>query len=84
MSDNKLLTTFLRTLIKDIESGTLSEDKLRRISEFLFSYKFHEALEMTHSEKVIQEENPFRDEEMAKYAYLGWYIYSMTKEEHTA
>lgn len=81
MSNNKLLTAFLQNLIKDIESDTLSEEKLRRISEFLFSYKFHEALEMTGSSEFEKElENPFRDEELAKYAYLGWYIYTLSKD----
>jgi hypothetical protein len=74
MSENKLLTTFLHGLIKDIDSGTLPEEKLRRISEFLFSYKFHESLELTASEEYAN------GEEIAKYAYLGWYIYHLTDE----
>jgi hypothetical protein len=71
MSDNKLLISFLRDLLQKIENGDISEENLRRVSEFFVSYKFEE-------NKL---ENPFRDEDLDKYAYLGWYIYSQLQNK---
>lgn len=61
---NHPLSSFLRDLASDLESGKINPSQLEKISQFHITYQYGE---FDHSED---------DNESMKYVMLGWYIYN--------
>ena len=73
MNNDKELIPFLRNLANSIESKNLTNQQLERISEFFMSYQFKED---------ISNEDEYSPEELVKFLFLGWYIYSHILKEN--
>jgi ribosomal protein S13 len=68
MAESKIILDFLHTLTKEMEAGNLSEDQLKKISEFMVSFEY---------EKI---ESELSEEQLKKYLSLGWYIYRLSSQ----
>jgi hypothetical protein len=64
----KELPQFLRNLADRIESNTLSEEDLRKVSEFYMSHLFRDKIGNTSQDDYM------------KFLVLGWYVYNQTEK----
>jgi hypothetical protein len=64
----KELPTFLRNLADRVESNTLSEEELRKVSELYISSLFRDKIgTISHKDYM-------------KFLILGWYVYNQTEK----
>ena len=64
----KELPKFLRNLADSVESNTLSEDELRKVSELYIYSLFREKISNTSRQDYM------------KFLILGWYVYNQTEK----
>ena len=60
------VVSFLRSVIRSVETGELDLERQRFLSEFYLKFHF------------IESTNNSSREDIMKFLALGWYIYSMT------
>lgn len=71
--EQKNLVNFLRNTADSVEYGLESNEKIQKIGEFYMSYR---CLENKNNET-------YDDMDIMKFVILGWYIYSIIRENKT-
>lgn len=78
MQTENELSTFLRNLANEIETGNMDPIKLQKVSDFHLQCRFQDQLE-------TMDEEEFSKEDMIKFISLGWYVYHvLLKDNKTA
>jgi hypothetical protein len=62
MLEDKIIP-FLEDLLNNIKNKNLSEEGLRKVSEFYLSYN------------LLETDNNYSDKDLMNFLSLGWYIY---------
>ena len=65
MNNNILLISFFRDLINELEENSISEPKLRDLSEFMMRYRFEYNGPTTNDR-----------EDFMKFLTMGWHVYT--------
>ena len=77
--ENSKIISFLRTLADSLEKDELSEMQINRLGEFFMSYQFQEAAEEDNNNQC----ETFKEEDLNRFVFLGWYIYSIILKNET-
>jgi hypothetical protein len=83
VSQDALLSSFLRGLADTLDKGELAPTQVQMIGEFFMAYQFRTQALKDNDMSLEVGDGDFDHEDVVKFFVLGWFVYCVLMKEGT-